>query len=384
MKMKICIPTATRAEYGLLKPLMEKVAADPELTLQLLVTGAHLSPSHGMTKQQITRDGFTIDAEIDMQLTNDNAQAILRSMGLEMLGLSDQLTRLSPDLIVLLGDRYEMLIIAVASLISRIPIIHIHGGELTEGAIDDSIRHAITKMSALHFTSTEVYRTRVIQLGEQPNHVFNVGAPGLDNIKTLDKLTRPQLELALGIQFQRYNYLITYNPETTSDRTQTDFSNVLDALRQEKESLFIFTKSNADEGGQVLNLMIQRFVEEFPGRAFLFDSLGTQRYLSLMIESTAVVGNSSSGILEAPAAHTATINIGDRQKGRIQATSIINCRPKTEEVLSALKKVKQPLFRKKLADLENPYGNGTASEQMYQIIKQVNPKELIKKSFYDL
>ena len=382
--MKICIPTATRAEYGLLKPLMTAVSSDPSLTLQLLVTGSHLSPSFGLTINHIISDGFSIDAKIDMLLSNDSRPAILKSMGLEMISLSETLTHLKPDLMIILGDRYEMLVMATAALICHIPVAHIHGGELTEGAIDESIRHAITKLSTIHFTSTEAYRKRVIQLGEQPDRVFNTGALGIDNFKHLSPLSRVELAQSLGITFKKYNYLVTYHPETTSDTTFSDFTQVLDALGKQEDTLYIFSKSNADEGGRLINTMIQEFVATHPRSAHLFDSLGTQRYLSLMIQSTAVIGNSSSGILEAPAARTATINIGDRQKGRIQADSIINCPPESFQIEKALKTVKSPDFRKKLVNLRNPYGDGTAAEQIIHIIKQVDLKQMIRKPFYDL
>src|SRR5690554_4148256 len=322
--MKICIATGTRAEYGLLKPLIEKISSDNYFTLQLLVTGAHLSPEFGLTYKQIEADGYKIDAKVEMLLSSDTPEGITKSMGLGIIGYADALKQLSPDLLIILGDRYEMLSVASTALIFRIPILHIHGGELTEGAYDDAIRHAITKMSALHFTSTEEYRKRVIQLGEHPKTVFNVGAIGLDNFTSLSILSKSELENELNIKFNKYNFIVGFHPETLSNYSIEDqFKSLLQAIDVQTDSFFIFTKANADTDGRIINQLIEKYVSSHPEKAALFASLGTQRYLSLMKLVTAVVGNSSSGILEAPSAPTATINIGDRQQGRIQAKSII-------------------------------------------------------------
>lgn len=383
--MKICIATGTRAEYGLLKPLIEKINADKEFTLQLLVTGAHLSPEFGLTYRQIEADGYEIDAKVEMLLSSDTAEGITKSMGLGMIGYADAFKRLSPDLLVILGDRYEMLSVASTALIFRIPIAHIHGGELTEGAYDDAIRHAITKMSALHFTSTEAYRQRVIQLGEQPERVFNVGAIGLDNFKSLTLLTKDQLEKELNIRFKKYNYLVGFHPETLSKQSvKEQFEELLKAIDKQNDSFFIFTKANADTNGRIINQMMERYVQENPDRAVLFTSLGSLRYLSVMKVATAVVGNSSSGILEAPSIPTATINIGDRQKGRIVGKSIINCRINKDEIIKAFEITKSDDFRIKLKEIVNIYGDGTTSEQIINILKKISLPELIKKSFYNI
>ena len=383
--MKICIATGTRAEYGLLKPLIEKISADNDFTLQLLVTGAHLSPEFGLTYRQIEADGYMIDAKVEMLLSSDTAEGITKSMGLGMIGYAGALKRLAPDLLVILGDRYEMLSIASTALIYRIPIAHIHGGELTEGAYDDAIRHAITKMSALHFTSTEAYRQRVIQLGEQPERVFNVGAIGLDNFQSLQLLSKRELEEDLHITFNRFNYLVGFHPETLSDQSvEEQFDALLQAIDEQTNSFFIFTKANADTNGRIINQMMEAYVAENPEKSVLFASLGSLRYLSVMKQVTAVVGNSSSGILEAPSAGTATINIGDRQKGRIQAESIVNCSSQKEDITRAFQKVQSEEFRNKLNGITNPYGNGNASGQIIDVFKTVSPDKLSQKIFYDI
>jgi len=383
--MKICIVTGTRAEYGLLKPLMDKIKGDADFTFQLLVTGAHLSPEFGLTYKQIEADGYPIDAKVEMLLSSDTPEGITKSMGLGMVGYADALKQLQPDLLIILGDRYEMLAVASTALIFRIPIAHIHGGEITEGAYDDAIRHSITKMSALHFTSTEAYRKRVIQLGEQPERVFNVGAIGLDNFKSLTLLTKDQLEKELNIRFKKYNYLVGFHPETLSKQSvKEQFEELLKAIDKQNDSFFIFTKANADTNGRIINQMVERYVQENPDRAVLFTSLGSLRYLSVMKAATAVVGNSSSGILEAPSIPTATINIGDRQKGRIQANSILNCEAKLQEIEGCIDKVKSKEFRHIVVKSINPYGNGNTSQQIMNVLKSLNLRDLSLKSFYDI
>lgn len=383
--MKICVTTGTRAEYGLLNPLMDKIKGDADFTLQLLVTGAHLSPEFGLTYKQIEADGYPIDAKVEMLLSSDTPEGITKSMGLGMVGYADALKQLQPDLLIILGDRYEMLAVASTALIFRIPIAHIHGGEITEGAYDDAIRHSITKMSALHFTSTEVYRKRVIQLGEQPERVFNVGAIGLDNFKSLTLLTKDQLEKELNIRFKKYNYLVGFHPETLSKQSvKEQFEELLKAIDKQNDSFFIFTKANADTNGRIINQMMERYVQENPDRAVLFTSLGSLRYLSIMRQATAVVGNSSSGILEAPFAKKATINIGDRQKGRIMPESIINCSVDQEEIEKAFDIVKSTEFRDIVNAVVNPYGNGNASGQIVDVLKKTDFSLLRTKSFYDI
>lgn len=382
---KICIATGTRAEYGLLKPLIDKINAESTFKLQLLVTGAHLSPEFGLTYRQIEADGYSIDAKVEMLLSSDTAEGIIKSMGLGMIGFADAFNRLQPDLLVILGDRYEMLAMASAALIYKIPIAHIHGGEITEGAYDDAIRHSITKMSALHFTSTEVYRNRVIQLGELPERVFNVGAIGLDNFKTLKLLSREELEKELNIRFKRFNYLVGFHPETLSNHSvEKQFNELLQAIDKQEDSFFVFTKANADTNGRIINKMMEKYVALNTDKSALFSSLGTLRYLSVMKMVDAIVGNSSSGIGEAPFAKAATINIGDRQKGRIMTDSIINCSVNQKEIEKAFNVVKTKEFQEIVKSTVNPYGDGNTAQKITDLLKRTDFTLLRTKSFYNL
>lgn len=383
--MRICVATGTRAEYGLLKPLIDKINASQDDDLQMLITGAHLSPEFGLTYRIIEQDGLKIDAKVEMLLSSDTPEGIVKSMGLGMIGFTDALKNLQPDLLIILGDRYEMLALASAALIFRIPVAHLHGGEITEGAYDDAIRHSISKMSQLHFTSTEEYRLRVIQLGESPEKVFNVGAIGLDNIVELPLLTQQELALSLGISFKKYNYLVTFHPETLSDRSvEAQFQILLDAVDIETDSFFIFTYANADTDGRVINKMIADYTALNPDKAVAYISMGQLRYLSAMKFSTAVVGNSSSGIIEAASFKVPTINIGDRQKGRIQAENVINTGVNLQQIEAAFSRVKDQTFLKQLEEIENPYGTGNSSARIMQILKKTDLKSLQTKVFYNL
>lgn len=380
--MKICVATGTRAEYGLLKPLIDKIKADDSFELQLLVTGAHLSPEFGLTFNQIQADDYNCVEKVEMLLSSDTAIGVVKSMGLGMIGYADTFERLKPDLLIILGDRYEMLAVACAALIFKIPIAHIHGGELTEGAYDDAIRHAITKMSNFHFTATEEYRKRVIQLGEQPENVHNVGAIGLDNIKSLPLLNRKELEEQLGVHFLKYNYLITFHPETLgTESVDKQFLELLDVLDQQEESFFIFTKSNADTSGRIINKMIDEYVSTHPDNAVAFTSMGQLSYLSAMKHCTAVVGNSSSGIIEAPSFHKPVINIGDRQKGRIQGSYTFNVVAKLDEILEAFSKVKDVVVNSAII---SPYGDGKTSQRIIDVLKLRINQSKKNKIFYDL
>jgi GDP/UDP-N,N'-diacetylbacillosamine 2-epimerase (hydrolysing) len=381
---KICVITATRAEYGLLKPLMDLLQGSEELELQIIATGAHLSPEFGLTYKQIEADGFIINEKIEILLSSDTPSSIVKTMGLAMNGLADVIPHLQPDMFVILGDRYEMLAIAAAITIFKIPIIHLHGGEITEGAYDDAIRHAITKLSHLHFTSTEEYRSRVIQMGEAPDRVFNVGAIGLDNVANLQLLDKAELEQDLGIKFLKYNYQVTFHPETLSNLSSKDqFQILLDAIEQQDDSFFIFTKANADTDGRIINQMIDQYVSKNPNKAKAFLSLGTLRFLSVVKQSTAIVGNSSSGILEAPSLHTATINIGDRQKGRTQAKSIVNVSCDRNEIMDGFEAVKESSFKDNLQNLDNPYYNGGAAPKIVKVIQDLNQLSSLKR-YYNL
>lgn len=383
--MKICVATGSRAEYGLLKPLLNILRTDTEFVLQVLVTGSHLSPEFGLTFKQIEDDGFIIDAKVEMLLSSDTAVAITKSMGLGMISFADALNMLKPDLLIVLGDRYEMLSIASTALILKIPIAHIHGGEITEGAYDDAIRHAITKLSHLHFTSTEAYRERVIQLGEHPDTVFNVGAIGLDNIVNMDFLGKEELERQLGVKFHKYNYIIAFHPETLSNvSVEEQFKNLLSSIESQDESFFVFTKSNADTNGRIINQLMEEYVNKNKDKSALFPSLGSSRFLSLMKIADAIIGNSSSGIIEAPSVNTMTINIGDRQKGRIQSTSVINCECTKDAIENAFIILKREIKKTNSLNLKNPYGNGQTSLRIVEVLKKVNNNRFGIKTFYDI
>lgn len=382
---KICIVTGSRAEYGLLYWLMKDIQDDPDLTLQVIVTGMHLSPEFGLTWKQIEHDGFNIHYKVEMLLSSDTPVGISKSIGLGIIGFADALESLQPDVLVVLGDRFEIFAAAQAAMVHRIPIAHIHGGEITQGAVDDVIRHAMTKMSHLHFTSTERYRQRVIQMGENPEHVFNVGTPGLDNICRLTLLDKPALEQAMDFKLAKRNILVTFHPVTLEKATAaTQFANLLTALDSLDDSHIIFTQPNADTDGRIIIGMIEQYRQRFPQRIAAFVSLGSLRYLSLLQYIDAVVGNSSSGLIEAPAFKIATINIGDRQKGRLSAQSVIHCEPEVDAILQAFNTLYSEPFQKALATVENPYGQGGASVKIKELLKFQALEGLLKKGFYDV
>lgn len=382
---KICVITATRAEYGLLNPLMKQLQINQKFKLQVLVTGAHLSPEFGLTFKEIKADGFKIDKKVEMLLSADTDTAISKSMGLGIIGFSEAFTELQPDAIIVLGDRYEMLAIASVASIFKIPIIHLCGGEITEGAYDDAFRHAITKLSQLHFTSTEQYKNRVIQMGEEPNRVFNVGAIGIDNIFNKKLLSKVDLENNLGIKFRKYNYQVTFHPETLGEKSaENQFRILLSAIKKQSDDCyFIFTKANADTDGRIINQMIDEFVMDNPDKAKAYISLGSLKFLSLVKICNAIIGNSSSGIVEAPSLLTSTINIGERQKGRIQANSIINTNIDLEDINKAIQKTQKENFEN-LKDFSNPYGNGNTTLKIIEILENFNFNDLKIKRFYNI
>lgn len=344
-----------------------------------------MSPEFGLTYRLIEEDGFYINQKVEMLLSSDTPIGIVKTMGVGMIGYADAYDRLKPDAIIILGDRYEMLAVAAGASIFKIPIIHIHGGEITEGAYDDSIRHSISKLSHIHFTSTAEYRERVIQMGEHPERVFNVGAIGLDNINSLNLLSREELSREINVKFKKYNYQVTFHPETLGDiSSEEQFDILLKAINQQKDSFFIFTKANADTDGRVINQMIDQYVSENPEKAISFKSLGTLRFLSLVNCCDAILGNSSSGIIEAPSLKTPTINIGDRQKGRIQSKSIINCSIDEESILAAIKQVKSIAFKEEVKSTINPYGNGDASTKIIHYLRKIDWGTVTRKSFYNL
>jgi UDP-N-acetylglucosamine 2-epimerase (non-hydrolysing)/GDP/UDP-N,N'-diacetylbacillosamine 2-epimerase (hydrolysing) len=380
-KRKICVVTGTRAEYGLLYWLLKEIAGDSDLQLQIVVTGMHLSPEFGSTFSQIESDGFTIDAKVEMLLSSDSAVGIAKSIGLGVIGSADSLSQLKPDLVVVLGDRFEMLAVVQAAMVARIPIAHIHGGEATEGAFDDSIRHAITKMAHLHFVAAEPYRKKVVQLGEDPSRVYNFGAPGLDHLDHMNWLQRPALEESLGIPFKHPLFLVTYHPATLGNQSPLAAMNeLLAALEIFPQATIIFTHPNADTGGRAIIELIDQWVSGNQLRARAFVSLGQQRYLSLLREADVLIGNSSSGLTEAPALRKVTVNIGDRQKGRLKATSVIDAAEKKSAIVAAIDKALSPEFRAGLNKTESLYGAGNVSRRIKNILKSA--KLEIQKPFF--
>jgi GDP/UDP-N,N'-diacetylbacillosamine 2-epimerase (hydrolysing) len=381
---KICVVSGTRAEYGLLRWVMDGICQAPELELQLIATGMHLSPEFGMTVEAIEADGFKIDHKVEMLLSSDTAVGVTKSMGLGVIGFADALAELKPDMMLLLGDRYEIFAAAASAMIARIPIAHLHGGETTEGAFDEAIRHSITKMSHLHFVAAEEYRRRVIQLGEQPEYVFNVGGLGIDNILRLKLLTRDELQEALNFSLEKRNLLVTFHPATLEQNTSAQqMDELLTALAELKNTKLIFTMPNADTEGRLLLGKIREFCAEHP-QARAFTSLGQLRYLSCIQHVDGVVGNSSSGLAEVPSFKKGTINIGDRQRGRLRAASVIDCEPNCASILAAIRTLYSPLFQASLEKVESPYGNGGASEKILEILKHYDTSNLTKKSFYDI
>lgn len=378
---KICIVTGSRAEYGLLYWLMKEVQTDTALQLQVIATGMHLSPEFGLTYKVIEEDGFTIDAKVEMLLSSDTPVGIAKSIGLGTIGFADALEHLKPDILVALGDRYEILAAVQAALVARIPVAHIAGGDTTEGAFDEAIRHSITKMSHLHFVTNEDAARRVRQLGENPEHVFNVGSPGLDNITRLKLLDRQELERSLDFSFRGKNLLVTFHPVTLETQpAEIQFRELLAALEGLGSNVgIIFTKPNADTDGRSIARLMDSYVATHPNaRAYV--SLGQLRYLSAMSQVDVVVGNSSSGLYEAPSFGKPTVNIGDRQKGRLQAASVINCAPVSGEIGKAIAQA----LATDCSGTVNPYGDGNSSVRIKDELKKIaDPMVLLKKHFFD-
>jgi GDP/UDP-N,N'-diacetylbacillosamine 2-epimerase (hydrolysing) len=384
MTRKICVITGSRAEYGLLRWVMQGIKVDPELTLQIIATGMHLSPEFGLTYRDIEKDGFLIDRKVEMLTSSYTSVGIAKSMGLGLIGCADALNELKPDLILVLGDRFEIFAAVSAALVARIPVAHLHGGEATEGAFDEALRHSITKMSHLHFVAAEEYRQRVIQLGEQPERVFLVGGLGIDNIRRLKLLDRAELEVSLDFKFGQKSLLITFHPVTLESLTaEEQMAELLAALAALKGTQLIFTMPNADTEGRALINMVEQFVAHHPS-ARAFPSLGQLRYLSCIDQIDGVVGNSSSGLAEVPSFKKGTINIGDRQRGRLQASSVINCEPTRESIDAALAKLYSADFQASLKGVCNPYGEGGASEKVVKTIKHFEINGIAKKFFHDL
>lgn len=380
---KVAVFTGTRAEYGLMYWLMKDIQNDPDLQLQLLVSGMHLSPEFGLTWQQIEKDGFSIDEKIEILLSSDSAVGTAKSMGLGVLGFADALTRLKPDLLVILGDRFEALAAAQTAMILRIPVFHLHGGEITEGAYDDAIRHAITKLSYLHGTSTLEYRNRVIQLGEDPARVENIGAVGLDHLKRGSFMTVKELAESLKFPLSKPYFLVTYHPVTLSNEPPADsFKALLEALDEFADHQVIITYPNADDGGRQIIPLLEEYARKHIDRVVAIPSLGQVRYLSAVKHAVAVIGNSSSGIIEVPAFDVPTVNIGDRQKGRLAAKSVLNCQAEKSDIINSIQQAVHRTY--KIADevIDNPYGQGDASARIINMIKSM--QFIPNKTFYDL
>ena len=381
---KICVVTGTRAEFGLLRPLMQLVKDDEQLNLQIIATGMHLSSEFGCTINEIIKSGFEVDKQLECILSSDSSVGVSKSIGLAMIGFADAYRDLMPDLVVVLGDRTEILAAVIAAAMANIPIAHIHGGETTEGAYDEAIRHSITKFSHLHFTATEVYRKRVIQLGEQPERVYNVGAIGLDSIKNLRLMTRQEFEASIDFVLAKRNVLVTYHPVTLeAENPREVFQNVLNVLDELEETNVIFTHANSDKNGRVINEMIGQYVKKNKHKAAGFASLGQLRYLSALQYVDFVIGNSSSGIIEVPSFNIPTINIGDRQKGRIAPESVLHCEGDLQSLQQAVQQVITPKFKSRIQQQKQIFGIGNTAEKIVQVIKN-NEKIDLKKSFYNI
>lgn len=382
---RIAIVTGTRAEFGLLKPLIERIKQHDKLQLQLIVTAMHLSPEFGNTIQEIEDAGYKVDKKIECLLSSDTAVGVIKSMGLAMIGFGEAFDDLQPDIVIILGDRSEMLAAASSAMFANIPIAHIHGGETTEGAYDEGIRHAITKMGYLHFAATEIYRKRIIQLGEDPDRVYNVGAVGLDSINNLKLLSKNQFEVAIDFHLGKRNLLITYHPVTLEKHSpRKQFQVILNALESiDNSTKFIFTHANSDKNGRVINQMIEEFVGKHKERAVAFRSLGQLRYLSALKHIDAVIGNSSSGIVEVPYFGIPTVNIGDRQKGRVRAESVIDAEPESKSIHAAIARALDPSFKDKIKNQKQVYGAGKATEKILEVLLD-RPLDNLKKPFYDI
>jgi GDP/UDP-N,N'-diacetylbacillosamine 2-epimerase (hydrolysing) len=384
MTRKICIVTGTRAEYGLLRWVMDGVKNDLDLELQLIVTGMHLSPEFGLTYQEIEQDGFRIDRKVETLLSSDTPVGISKSVGLGMMGFAEVYAELKPDLVLVLGDRFEILAATTAAMIALIPIAHLHGGEATEGLIDEAIRHSITKMAHLHFVAASEYRQRVIQLGESPDRVHVVGGLGIDSISRMQLLNRKDLESSLGFEFLEKTLLVTFHPVTLEANTAAGhMKELLGALGDLEDTRIIFTMPNADTHGRELSRLIETFVASHPNSK-AFTSLGQLRYLSCIAQVDGVVGNSSSGLIEVPSFFKGTINIGARQSGRLQATSVINSEPSRSAISKALRQLYASAFQRSLKKTRNPYGYPGASDKIVATIKSTNLDGILAKHFYDL
>ncbi len=384
-KRKICVVTGSRADYGLLRRLLAEIEGDSSLSLQLVATGQHLCGEYGLTRSEIEADGFVIDDTVELLPSEPGPVGVAQAVGRGVIGFADVYRRLAPDIVVVLGDRYEIFAAAQCAMILRMPVAHIHGGEASEGAIDDSMRHAITKMSHLHFPAAESYRRRIVRMGEDPRRVFCHGAPGLDDVKTLKMLPRGALEKQLGITLGKPFFLVTYHPATASDNPPARGARSLfEALREFPDATVLLTGQNSDAGSEDVAREMTRFLAKNPGRAHVATSLGRARYLSAMRHADVVVGNSSSGIIEAPFLKKATVNIGDRQNGRLKATAVIDCAEDADEIAASIRKALSPAFQRSLQSVVSLYGAGDASRKIKNTLKVVKLEGLLQKRFHDL
>lgn len=382
---KICVVTGSRAEYGLLSGLMSEIKNDKDLCLQIIATNMHLSPEFGLTYIEIEQDGFVIDKKVEMLLSSDTANGTTKSVGLATIGFADAYEALKPDLILVLGDRYEMLATVTAALFYKIPVAHLHGGEITEGAYDDGIRHAITKMSHLHFTSTDAYRKRVIQMGENPDRVFYVGAIGVENLKKTKLLSKRELETSLGFKLGEKSLLVTFHPVTLENESAKEqCENLLTVLAELIDYNIIFTLPNSDAEGRIIMKLIKEFVAVHNVNTVVFASMGKLRYLSSLQYVTAVIGNSSSGILEVPSFGIPTLNIGDRQKGRISADSVINCGTSKKAISDGVKAVLSNEVNELSKQVVNPYDKENTTSNILNVIKDYPLTTIIQKSFFNI
>ena len=381
---KVCIVSGTRADYGLLRWVIDGLYNSKKIELQLVVTGMHLSPEFGMTVEKIENDGYPINQKIEILLSSDTPVGITKSVGIGLISFADLFNNIKPDLLVILGDRFEILSAGIAAMINNIPIAHLHGGELTEGLIDESIRHSLTKMSQIHFVATKEYKRRVLQLGENEKLVFNVGGLGIDNIKNLKLMNKKELESSLNFNFGKKNLLVTFHPVTLETGINKNYINeLISALEEFKEINLIFTMPNADPDGRIIIDKIKNFCIENK-RSKYFTSLGELRYLSCIKYVDGVIGNSSSGLLEVPSFKKGTINIGDRQRGRSKAKSIIDCKPEKRNIIQAIKFLYSLDFQNKLKEVKSPYGEGGASKKIVKQIEKINLDGILKKKFKDL
>ena len=384
--MKVCVISGTRAEYGLLYWTMKKMDENPKIQLSICLTGMHLSPEFGYTYSKVEDDGFIIDHKVEMLLSSDSPVGISKSIGLGIIGFADYFEKLKPDWILVLGDRFEIFSAVSAAMIAKIPVCHCHGGESTEGIIDEAIRHSITKMSHLHFASTEKYRKKIIQLGEQPNTVYNSGALGIENINKTELLNRNDFENKINFKLSKLNFLVTFHPVTLDESysAKAQFIELLKSLQKIEKAKIIFTKPNADHEGRGIIKLIDIFVNKNKKRSISFISMGQLLYLSAIKHCDLVIGNSSSGLIEVPSFNKPSIDIGDRQRGRIKSESVVSCEPTEDSISKSIKFALSESFQKKLPLINNPYDNGNSSSMIINKILETSKKNILKKKFYDI